>query len=202
MGEWTVERYTRQLEKEWNEFNGRARNATFLTDRRYMDYHADRFTDHSLIARKNGKILALLPADITADGVLHSHRGLTYGGWILPRRHFDAASMLDLWDAMIEYCKDAGINAVDYKPLPYIFASAPSGEDIYALFRSGARLTECNISAAISLTANPGFNQGRRQRLRKAIVAGVTVEKATDEGAWREFYTMLNECLHERHDAA
>ncbi|MDE6485698.1 MAG: GNAT family N-acetyltransferase [Duncaniella sp.] len=202
MSEWTIERYTSALEREWNEFSGRARNATFLTDRGYMDYHADRFTDHSLVARKNGKIIALLPADITADGVLHSHRGLTYGGWILPPRHFDAASMLDLWDTMIEYCKKSGINELDYKPLPYIFASAPSGEDIYALFRSGARLTECNISAAVRLTANPGFNQGRRQRLRKAIAAGVNVEKAADENTWKEFYHMLRRCLEERHEAA
>ncbi|MDE5786229.1 MAG: GNAT family N-acetyltransferase [Duncaniella sp.] len=201
MSEWIIQRYTPALEKEWNEFNGRARNATFLTDRGYMDYHADRFNDHSLVARKNGKIMALLPADITNDGVLHSHRGLTYGGWILPPRHFDAASMLDLWDAMIDYCKEAGINGIDYKPLPYIYSSAPAGEDIYALFRSGARLTECNISAAIRLTANPGFNQGRRQRLRKAMAAGVTVEKAVDENDWKEFYRMLQRCLEERHDA-
>ncbi len=197
----TITRYTPDMIREWNEFNSRSRNSTFLTDRRYMDYHADRFIDHSLIARKKGAPIALLPADITADGVLHSHRGLTYGGWILPPRHFDAAAMLDLWDAMLDYCKLNGISELDYKPLPYIFAKAPSGEDIYALFRSGARLTECNISAAIRLTANPGFNQGRRQRLNKALAAGVTVELVEDEDSFREFYKMLRDCLDERHDA-
>lgn len=199
---WTVERYEAAHEREWNEFNSRSRNATFLTDRRYMDYHADRFTDHSLIARKNGKILALLPADITADGVLHSHRGLTYGGWILPPRHFDAAAMMTLWDVMTYYCRQSDIKGLDYKPLPHIFAAAPSGEDIYALFRSGARLTECQISAAIRLSDNPGFNQGRRQRLKKALATGVIVEQATDENAWRDFYCMLQQCLADRHDAA
>lgn len=202
MGVWSIERYSSALEKEWNEFNRRARNGTFLTDRGYMEYHADRFDDHSLVARKNGKILALLPADITTDAVLHSHRGLTYGGWILPPRHFDATAMLEVWDMMIDYCQSSGINEVDYKPLPHIFASAPSGEDIYALFRSGARLTECNISAAIRLTANPGFNQGRRQRLRKALSTGVIIEKATDDKTWMEFYEVLRQCLDDRHGAA
>jgi hypothetical protein len=34
----------------WNRFNQASRNGTFLFDRGYMDYHADRFTDASLMS--------------------------------------------------------------------------------------------------------------------------------------------------------
>ena len=75
----TIERYTPAMQPEWDEFAATARNATFLHRRGYMDYHADRFTDHSLIARgDDGRILALLPAN-AEGGTLVSHRGLTYG---------------------------------------------------------------------------------------------------------------------------
>ncbi len=45
MKEWTIERYERSRAGEWNSFVGSARNATFLFNRSYMDYHADRFED-------------------------------------------------------------------------------------------------------------------------------------------------------------
>ena len=85
------------MEREWNEFVGRSRNGTFLLDRRYMDYHADRFTDCSWLAMKGNRIMAMLPANISADGVLHSHGGLTYGGWILPPAHLDGAGLLEIF---------------------------------------------------------------------------------------------------------
>ena len=120
MSDLTIRTYTPADAAMWNEFVSSARNATFLFDRRYMDYHADRFADRSLIAIRRDKPVALLPADITDDGVLHSHRGLTYGGWILPRRHFDATDMLRLFDEMIQWCRAEGISAIDYKPRPAI----------------------------------------------------------------------------------
>ena len=56
-----AEIYTPAMHDEWNSFVARARNATFLFDRRYMDYHADRFTDHSIVFRRKGHVVALLP---------------------------------------------------------------------------------------------------------------------------------------------
>ena len=202
MAEITIEQYDSSLEKEWNEFNSNSRNATFLTDRRFMDYHSDRFRDCSLIARKNGKIIALLPANICSCGILHSHQGLTFGGWILPRKHFDCTDMMAVWDAMTEYCKSRGIKAIDYKPLPYIYASAPSGEDIYALFRHQAAVTECNISACIHLSDNPGFNTLRRRALRKASALDIEIKECRTPEAVAEFHCLLTECLSERHKAA
>ena len=48
---YTVERYAPSMAAEWDDFVSRARNATFLFRRGYMDYHADRFNDFSLVAR-------------------------------------------------------------------------------------------------------------------------------------------------------
>ena len=47
-----------------------------------MDYHNDRFKDHSLMVFKDDKLIALLPANIV-DFNLRSHQGLTYGGFLL-----------------------------------------------------------------------------------------------------------------------
>ena len=73
----SIQRYTPEHKRLWDEFVAKSKNATFLHFRDYMDYHADRFTDHSLMAfDAKGNVLALLPANIDGD-TLHSHQGLT-----------------------------------------------------------------------------------------------------------------------------
>ena len=82
---YTVERYAPDCRAEWDGFIAAGKNATFMFRRDYMDYHADRFEDHSLVLRKDGQIAALLPANLRPDAVLVSHQGLTYGGFVLRR---------------------------------------------------------------------------------------------------------------------
>jgi len=200
--DWLIRRYTPSDASVWNDFVASARNATFLFNRGYMDYHADRFADNSLIAFRRDKIAALLPANITPDGVLHSHQGLTYGGWILPRRHFDCGDMLTLFDVLIGYCRAEGICAVDYKPLPSIYASAPSDEALYVLWRYGAQCTEANISATVDITDNPGMNSVQRNQFNRCVRMGAQVVELCSDDDLALFYALLRSCLAERHDAA
>ena len=58
-----VSRYTPELCDTWNAFVKNSKQGTFLFDRRYMDYHADRFHDHSLMIWQNSRLMALLPAN-------------------------------------------------------------------------------------------------------------------------------------------
>ena len=74
-----IHRYTAAYHRDWNDFVSESSNGTFLFLREYMEYHADRFTDYSLLVYDGNKLLALLPANRSGD-VLYSHAGLTYGG--------------------------------------------------------------------------------------------------------------------------
>lgn len=76
---WEIKRYSDGCKDEWDDFVRDSRNGTFLFMRGYMDYHADRFADFSLMAYRDGRLHALLPAHCTATEFC-SHRGLTYGG--------------------------------------------------------------------------------------------------------------------------
>src|SRR5580693_941144 len=80
----TVERYAPDRKAEWNAFVQSAKNATFLFDRDYMEYHSHRFVDYSLMVFHGKKLMGLLPGNLNADGDVISHGGLTYGGLILP----------------------------------------------------------------------------------------------------------------------
>lgn len=203
MAELTLHRYSPSDAEEWNAFVGTSRNGTFLLDRAYMDYHSDRFDDHSIIVRKDGRVVALLPANLAKDvdgRVLQSHGGLTYGGWVLPPRHTDEMDVLECFRLLRLYAKREGIDALDYKPIPYIYHRMPSQEDLYAIFREGGMLTERNISCCINLEANPGLNtQQKRNLKRAALLDALAVYESSDCAA---FHNGLASCLQERHGVA
>ena len=79
---YSVQRYTASHFNEWNAFVKTAKNATFLFDRNFMDYHSDRFEDYSLLVFKEDKLFSLLPANLKENRLI-SHQGLTYGSFIL-----------------------------------------------------------------------------------------------------------------------
>ena len=91
-----IKRYTPADEAAWNDFTACSRQGTFLLDRRYMDYHADRFEDFSLMVYHKNLLYALLPANRMADGTLCSHGGLTYGG-LLTDEKATAGGVCDLF---------------------------------------------------------------------------------------------------------
>ena len=76
-----IVRYNAVQADEWNQFVAQSKNGTFLFDRQYMDYHADRFHDHSLLFYRDEKLYALFPANENGK-ILYSHQGLTYGGLV------------------------------------------------------------------------------------------------------------------------
>lgn len=76
-----IKPYTKDSKTLWNDFNASAKNGLFMFDRDYMDYHSDRFSDHSLMFYEDEKLLALLPLNLK-DDTLYSHQGLTFGGFI------------------------------------------------------------------------------------------------------------------------
>ena len=177
----------------WDEFARMSRNGTMLHQRGYMDYHSDRFKDCSLVALHEGRLCALLPACIEGD-TLWSHRGLTYGGWLVPLKHFDATVMVEVMDAACQWMTDNSIKRLVYKPVPHIYHRYPCEEDLYALFRHQAKLIETNISTTIDLTCPLPLDRGNKSGANAARKAGIQVGPSEDwEGYWRLLSSLLDE---------
>jgi hypothetical protein len=135
-----VLRYGPEHERMWNDFVAASRNGTFLFDRRYMDYHGDRFPDHSLILLGDDDgVIALLPSHVH-DAKLMSHGGLTYGGFVVGAR----ATLLSLqrcFDVVADYLRANALSGLVYKTVPHIYHRQPAEEDRHALFLRHARIT-------------------------------------------------------------
>lgn len=180
---------------EWNQFVSASKNGTFLFDRRFMDYHSDRFSDHSLMCYREGRLYALLPANEKGD-TLVSHGGLTYGGLVTDSR-CSAKGVLDTFTAINDYLRRQAIRRVVYKAIPWIYHQLPAEEDLYALTAvCHARLTIRDISSAIVASRRLKFNESRRSGLRKALKAGLRICESDDVDA---FWPILNDNLTQKY---
>ncbi len=181
----------------WNRFVATSRSGTFLHDRGLMDYHADRFTDCSLVVEDAGRIVALLPANRDGDRVV-SHGGLTYGG-LLTGASMQAGQMVEIMAALAEWLRAEGVAQLSYKPVPHIFHAQPAEDDIYALTQVGAMPVRCDLASAIPMARRLPLAKGRKSGASKARREGVSVAEAED---FTPFWTVLAETLGARHDAA
>lgn len=189
-----IRRYAADAHDEWNAFVARSKNGTFLLNRNYMDYHSDRFTDASLMFYREGKLYAMLPANRKGN-VLWSHQGLTYGGLVMDEA-CTAEGVLELFGEMNRWLKGDGVEKVVYKPIPYIYASLPAEEDLYALYRCGAALVSRGISTTFDYSRLMKWKHDRHTALNRSKRNGVTVRLADDLSA---FWRVLSDNLMERH---
>lgn len=183
-----VRRYTTDKANEWNRFVAASKNGTFLFERQFMDYHADRFTDCSLMFYRDNALYALLPANVKGD-VLTSHGGLTYGGLVMSSR-CSAKGVQEVFAAMNTYLSDMGVRRVVYKAIPWIYHQLPAEEDLYALTSiSHATLIIRDISSAVIGDRPVKFSESRKSGLRKALRMGLTVRESED---FATFWQILN----------
>lgn len=190
-----IRQYTSCDRTMWNGFIREAKNATFLFEREYMDYHSDRFTDCSLIFEREGKVLALLPANIEGE-TLVSHRGLTYGGLVMSHET-KATDVIEIFESLRIYIKEVlKARRLIYKPLPHIYCPVPSEEPLYALTRMGASISSRTISTTIATGCNAGINEQRKRGVKRAANAGIYCRESSD---FEAFWNILDNLLKERH---
>jgi hypothetical protein len=181
----------------WNDFVHTSKNGTFLFRREYMDYHADRFPDASLLALDGeGRLIALLPATRAGD-TLASHAGLTYGGFVVDAT-MTTAVMLALFDAALNTLRAQGVTTFAYTTIPHIYHRLPAEEDRYALFRVGARLVRRDVLTVVDPRGERRVQERRRRGIKKAEKAGIDVRRTTD---WGAFWRALEANLASKHDA-
>ena len=202
----TVTRYTPQNHQTWNEFVKQSRQGTFLFDRNYMDYHQDRFHDHSLMIYYKDKLYALLPANEVVSASnneipqkeLVSHQGLTYGG-LLTCNKMTAELTCETFEAIGNYLKQEGFSKLTYKAIPWIYHKIPSEEDLYALIHVGkASLSTREISTTILLQNKLRFSEQRRRGVNKAKKNSLIIRQSSQEDVFA-FWNILNNNLQQKY---
>lgn len=161
--------YTDADRAAWDRHVRQSRIPHPMFQRAWVEYHADRFTDASLVVEDNGKpgaVVAVIPASAHGDEVV-SHGGLSFGG-VITTHKVGAARMLEVIDAIRARYAAVGFTNLRYKAVPHIFHGEPAEEDLYAVFARGARLARRDMSSAIDLSQQRRYGKGRRWSLKRA----------------------------------
>jgi hypothetical protein len=191
-----IERYRPCVANEWDDFVTRSKNGTFLFLRDYMDYHKDRFIDHSVMVRdESGALVALCPAHEDGE-CLSSHRGLTYGGFVVDET-IKLPKMLSAFRAFMAYSRENGFSKILYKTIPHIYHRLPAEEDRYALFLCNASIARRAVLPVVYGGRRLPFQERRSRGERKARRAGVTVSETED---YPQFWDILVSRLRASHN--
>ena len=202
-----IVRFDKDDTAAWEDFVWSANNGTLFHLRNFLSYHPpDRFRDHSLVFFRKGRRLAQLPAvDFDENGrrVLISHRGASYGGFVV-RDTLSIREAFDLVEALIRYAREAGFHAIDLTPPPQVYLRRPSNYIDFALLQNGFHYRKREISSVIPLDFDRDeilatFNESSRRAVRRGKKLGVVVRE-TDQ--YETFYKILKKNLRLRHNVS
>ncbi len=190
MTDFSITPYQQTYQAIWDNVVRASKNGNFLHLRNYMDYHAHRFDERSVIVEKKGKAVAVFPCNFS-EGQIVSHGGLTYGGLIYGHE-LHAAEVIHIFENLLAHFRINGSQRLLYKAIPHIFHRYPCDEDLYALFRMNARLVRRDLSSVILNHKKPRYSDSRKNTIRKSEKLGT---KICEGNFFPEFHSLLSEVL-------
>jgi hypothetical protein len=177
--------YNAKHKEAWNEFLKKSKNSTFLFHRSFLEYHADRFTDHSLIAIDDkDKIVGLLPGNLTNDNILISHEGLTYGGFIIEEQA-KLLTVIRIVHSILKFLHERKIFQLKVKQLPSFYLKTSEGAIAYTFFLINALLYRRDVALLVDLQNRIPYSGNIRREGNKAERSdGIIVEDDTFDQFW------------------
>lgn len=186
MKNYIIRQYKKENKAIWNTFISNAKNATFLFNRDFMDYHSDRFEDFSLlIFDESEKVVAVLPANRVED-IVYSHQGLSYGGLVLQSK-IKLEEIIYIVQSLLSFLEENDINKLQLKLLPTIYLKKSSQEIDYVLFLVNAKLIRRDSTSVIDLQSSFSYSEIRKRGIKKAIANQLIIkEENSFDSFWNE----------------
>jgi GNAT acetyltransferase-like protein len=175
---YTIKRYRPDDYQQWNAFIGKAKNATFLFHRDFMEYHSDRFSDFSLLVYDGDKLVSVLPANRVGTEVF-SHQGLTYGGLITTAKT-KLADLTRIFQSVLAFLESNEITALHTKTVPSIYHLIPAEELQYALFLTNSKPERRDALSVIDLQKPYSITKTRKESIRRGRKNGLVIKEETN----------------------
>jgi len=169
----------------WNAFISVAKNATFLFNRNFMDYHSHRFQDYSLMVFDENKLVSVLPANRVEDA-LFSHQGLTYGGLVLGQKA-KLSTTISIFQSILKFLNENDFRTLTIKELPDFYCDTFSNELDYCLFILNAKLLRKDSLSVIDLSKPYFITKTRKESIRRGVKNRLIIkEELNFELFWNE----------------
>ncbi|GAA4022991.1 hypothetical protein GCM10022386_02430 [Flavobacterium cheonhonense] len=178
MKRYTVKRYCSDDFALWNDFISQATNATFLFDRNFMEYHADRFQDFSLLVFEEDILQAVVPANCK-DNQIFSHQGLTYGGFVF-RNEFPIGQIETVLSETFSFLQSQGFVKCEIKAMLPFYAPDFHAEIQQVLSDKQAKITAQKMNLAIDFRTEYSISKSKLKHYRRLQSEGLVVKKEAD----------------------
>ena len=195
-----LEPYEKKYEQLWDDFVlNKSINGTFLQSRNFLNYHPEgRFQDSSLLIfnRKNN-LAAVVPAceDPKNAACFFSHKGSTYGGVVLDKKHYNGDTLLEIIESLEDYLRTAQFRSIYLKITPDILCTESSALLEYLLsYKNYRQYSELNTYIDLAnyyenIVSN--FSQGKRTNITNCLKAGVVCRKIHTRDDIQAVYAVL-----------
>ena len=201
----SIKTYNDSYKVDWNNFVDISKNSTFLFKREFMDYHAEKFEDYSLLIFYNSDLIALFPCNIR-DGEVYSHEGLSYGG-VIVKSDLKFLKYLKLFTYLLKYFNEKSIKKLYIKQIPSIYNSNFNGELDYLSFVTGAKIYRRDIISVIDMQNENKISKDRLQGYKRGKKNKLEIKETDDlDEFWNSILipTLLNRHyvnpVHSLHD--
>ena len=192
----SIKTYNDSYKVDWNNFVDFSKNSTFLFKREFMDYHAEKFEDFSLLIFYNSDLIALFPCNIR-DGEVYSHEGLSYGG-VMVKTDLKFLNYLELFTHLLKYFDEKSIKKLYIKQIPSIYNSNFNGELDYLSFVTGAKIYRRDIISVIDMQNENKISKDRIQGYKRGVKNKLEIKETDDlDDFWN---SILIPTLSNRHD--
>jgi len=184
--------YEKNHEQAWNNFVEKV-DFPFFFNRKYMEYHEDRFKDYSLLLIKNEIILALLPANIF-ENQIYSHQGLTFGGLIC-NKNIPLKIYFEYWQHILNFLKNNHIQALNLRAQPSFVIFDDRQQSILNLI--GATLVKNQNNVIVDNTSLNTLHLRKKRNLKKSVNISFKIEK---KETINDFWKILSNVLQVKHN--
>lgn len=195
-----IEPYSPNMREKWDEFVLKESiNGTFLQTRCFIEYHpSDRFTDRSLLVYKGDTIVACILAcelSVAEEKVFFSHKGTSYGGFVVSPSIYNATTISALIDIFEEYLKMEDFNKVYLKMTPSIFSRENTDLLDYFLYQKGyIQYNELNYYLRLEKYQEDilsQFSSSKRRDYRYSLKNNLVFKELNTLRAIKDFYEVL-----------
>lgn len=193
-------------DKDFEIFISNSQNGTFMSTKRFLSYHGDKFKNIFLgVTSKNEIVSTLVGTTIFEDQkkIFYSHPGASFGGIIL--NYLDYSSSLEVFNLYKNWLNKNNYNSLIYKDLPRDNLINNSESLNYIFNLNKIKILKSELSTFIDLTNQYEFIYSNFNNLTKRIIKKnkslFETRISNNKKDLNSFYNILIDNLKTRHSA-
>lgn len=190
---YTIKKYHAGHKTDWDDLIKRSSNGTFLHQRNYMDYHADRFEDFSLMIYEGLKLRAVLPAHRIGNEIF-AHKGLTYSDFIFDNK-LRIEHILSIMETAFKYLLQNDITKIHINAIPTVFHKHPSESGLYIYHQIGGNIIKIKPFFILN-TVDYQLNKDRKKNLKKILKQEFEIK--SDDIYLYDFWQIVSDNLRQK----